>query len=125
MRNTESHPASGMTSFNIPEIPAMTVPTYSLDDQGRFIIDQYNQSSLFSSFLPGIAGENGIPLWAFYVNRGQGVISFGIRNKDSAILEFFPADKAYQLVTSRGFRTFLKISKGQKTIFYEPFQQTE
>ncbi len=103
----------------------MTLPVYSLDDQGRCVIDQYNESSLFSSFLPGIAGENGIPLWAFYVNRGQGVVSFGIRNKDAAILEFFPADKAYQLVTLRGFRTFLKVHRGSKTAFHEPFQRND
>lgn len=96
---------------------------YYVDQDGNFIIDNYNCSPLFSSFLPGIAGEKGIPIWAFYVNRGQGIISFGTRDKDGSILEFYPADKAYQMVTLRGFRTFLKINKNNKTTFYEPFQK--
>lgn len=47
-----------------------------------------------------------------------------MRNKDGAMLEFYPADKAYQLTASRGFRTFLKITEGGKTTTYEPFQRT-
>jgi hypothetical protein len=94
--------------------------SYNFED-GRFVIDQYNDLIPFASFLPGIAGVSGRPAWAFYVNRGQAVASFGVRNKDGAFLEFFPADKAYQLTPSRGFRTFLKIADGGQT--HEPFQR--
>jgi len=100
----------------------MKAPPYAFDPSGRFVIENYNDSASFASFLPGIAGENGIPLWAFYVNRGQGVVSFGVRNKDGAILEFYPADRAYQHVTLRGFRTFVRGRKGTAAFAHEPFQ---
>ncbi|MBD3271384.1 MAG: hypothetical protein GF384_02450, partial [Elusimicrobia bacterium] len=94
---------------------------YILDDSGGFIIENYNQAKPLSSFLPAIAGLYGCPMWVFYVNRGQGISSMGIRNKDNAILEFFPANRAYQLASLQGFRTFIKIGSGNP-IFYEPFQ---
>ncbi len=100
----------------------MTIkPQYSFDGDQVFVIDQYNDAAPFASFLPGIAGVTGIPAWVFYVNRGQAIASFGVRNKDGAMLEFFPADKAYQLTASRGFRTFLKISDGDNIVTHEPF----
>ena len=85
----------------------------------RFWIENYNKQKPFSSFLPGVSGRNGIPLWAFYVNRGQGISSFGLRDKNGAILEFFPANAAYTYVDRIGFRTFIKTNKG----VYEPFHQ--
>ncbi|MFZ2407484.1 MAG: hypothetical protein WAW41_20290, partial [Methylobacter sp.] len=101
----------------------MNQTNYVLADN-RFVIDQYNDLAPFASFLPGIAGALGHPAWAFYVDRGQAVASFGVRNKDGAFLEFFPADKAYQLTPSRGFRTFLKIADGGRIILtHEPFQR--
>ncbi len=96
---------------------------YHLYSDGRFAISHYNQKKPFSNFLPGIAGFYGTPLWVFYVNRGQGVVSFGTKNKDNAILEFYPANKACQMVTSVGFRTFIKFVRGEKTFFYEPFKE--
>ena len=106
---------------------------YKLCVDGRFVIRNYNQKKPFSNFLPGIAGLYGTPMWVFYVNRGQGVASFGTKNKDNAILEFFPANKAYQMVTSTGFRTFIKILKSDgramsgksraQDPFYEPFKE--
>jgi len=97
---------------------------YSLKDDGRFIIENYNFSKPFSSFFPGIAGLYGIPMWVFYVNRGQGICSFGINSKDQPILEFLPANKAYQMVFQRGFRTFIKIKDKNKIVYYEPFQNS-
>jgi len=91
---------------------------YSLKDDGSFQIQNYNQAYPFSNFLPGIAGPYGIPLWVFYVNRGQGIVSFGLKDKDHSIAEFFPANKAYSFVSSFGFRTFIKT--GSK--IYEPFE---
>lgn len=68
----------------------------------------YGKESCFASFLPGLAGIKGIPIWCFYVNRGQAVVSFGVDHKDHAIMEFYPAHMAYQNVKRTGFRTFIK-----------------
>ena len=89
---------------------------YRLENQ-TFKIENYHQKRPFSSFLPGIAGVNGIPLWAFYVNRGQGISGFGLQDKNHPIMAFTPANKAYESVSTSGFRTFVKID-GQG---YEPF----
>ena len=93
---------------------------YFLDDSGRFVIKNYQQQKTFASFLPGIAGKFGIPIWAFYVNRGQGIASFGSRNKDHAIMEFYPANKSYQNTATKGFRTFIKLIAEDKV--YEAFR---
>ncbi len=90
---------------------------YSLSREGSFTVNDYGKAFPFSNFLPGVAGEWGIPLWVFYVNRGQGVVSFGIQDKDHAITEFYPANKAYSVVSYTGFRTFIKVNRD----FYEPF----
>ncbi|MFW6267007.1 MAG: hypothetical protein ACOC2S_01530 [Halanaerobium sp.] len=94
--------------------------TYSLNEEGQFIIKNYQEQKTFASFLPGIAGKFGIPIWAFYVNRGQGIASFGSRNKDNAIMEFYPANKSYQNVATKGFRTFIKLKDENKV--YEAFK---
>ncbi len=96
-------------------------PKYYLNDNGEFIIENYNYAKPFASFFPGIAGEHGIPMWLFYVNRGQAIISFGIKNRDHSILEFLPANKAWESVPLLGFRTFIKILSPKDNIFYEPF----
>lgn len=77
------------------------------DEHGRFILRSYDQAYPFSSFLPGIGGLHGIPMWVFYANRGQAITSFGVQSKDHPIMEFQPANKAYQLTATLGFRTFL------------------
>lgn len=55
---------------------------HGFDERGRFYIENYNVFRPFASFLPGIAGQKGIPLWVFYVNRAQCVSSFGFQDKD-------------------------------------------
>lgn len=95
------------------------MPNYSFEKE-EFIIEQFDQAKPFSSFLPGLAGLKGIPMWTFYANRGQAVCSFGIRDKNSPIMEFSPANIMYQSVSMKGFRTFVKL-EGADTI-YEPFQ---
>ena len=77
------------------------------DELGRYVLKNYDHQRPFSSFLPGIAGLQGIPMWVFYVNRGQGVCSFGVENKDHPILAFQSANTAYQNTALDGFRTFL------------------
>ncbi len=98
-----------------------TASKYRLENDGAFCIEGYNLTRPWASFFPGIAGLFGIPLWVFYVNRGQCISSFGIRSKDEAIMEFLPANKAYQLTPSQGFRTFIKVKDRTKALFYEPF----
>ena len=78
------------------------------DEQQRFILTDYASARPFSSFLPGLAGPQGVPLWVFTVNRGQAIASFGVESKDHPIVEFQPANKAYQLTPYLGFRTALR-----------------
>ena len=87
-----------------------------------FVIENFNQARPFSSFLPGIAGEFGKPMWVFYTNRGQCVSSFGIRNKGSTMLEFYPANRAYAATPLVSFKTFLRFRKGGQWRLYEPFR---
>src|SRR5882672_1798627 len=94
---------------------------YGLSSDGSFIIEDFQQEKVFANFFPGVAGLYGIPMWAFYVNRGQAISSFGIESKDKSILEFQPANKAYRLTSIQGFRTFLKVASGTHSKFYEPF----
>ncbi len=86
-----------------------------------YVIEDYDKCPPFSSFLPGLAGVRGIPLWVYYTNRGQGINSFGIHNKNNAIMEFNPANTAYENTPLKGFRTFVKCN-GQ---YFEPFSVTE
>ncbi len=94
---------------------------YYLDEENRFVIENYNWAKPFSNFFPGIGGKWGIPSWVFYVNRAQGISSMGIRDKDSAIMEFFSFNKACQMVGNQGFNTFLKIDNK----IYEVFKQSD
>jgi hypothetical protein len=97
-------------------------PRYNLLPSGDFVIENYNEAKPFASFFPGVAGPHGIPMWVFYVNRGQCVCSIGTEDKDHAIMEFLPANRAYQLTSQQGFRTWLKVGEGKKIRIYEPFQ---
>ncbi|MBR4707880.1 MAG: hypothetical protein IKP29_07490 [Pseudobutyrivibrio sp.] len=83
------------------------------------VIENYGKKSAFSSFLPGIAGIKGTPMWAYYVNRGQAIVSFGVQDKDHGIMEFYPAHTAYQMVSRTGFRTFLKVDGKYQEAFKE------
>jgi len=86
-------------------------------ENDKYVIENYDKAPTFSSFLPGLAGIKGIPLWVFYTNRGQGINSFGINDKSNAIMEFNPANTAYENISLKGFRTFIKINGD----VYEPF----
>jgi len=95
---------------------------YQLDDHGCFVLQNYNQAKPFSNFFPGVAGLWGVPMWVFYVNRGQCISSFGIESKDKAMLEFLPANKAYSATPLQGFRTFVKVQRAGRVVTWEPFQ---
>jgi len=92
---------------------------YFINDKDSFVIKNYQNKPTFSSFLPGIAGKLGIPMWVFYVNRGQAIASFGTKDKDNSIMEFYPANKSYSNVSLNGFRTFIKLDNN----VYEPFRE--
>lgn len=87
------------------------------DEKNRFIIPDYQNKPTFSSFLPGIGGEMGVPMWCYYNNRGQAVCSFGVSDKDHAIMEFCPAHVAYRDVSRTGFRTFCKVNGQYRELF--------
>lgn len=89
---------------------------YTLSGE-KFIIEDYTQMPAFSSFLPGLAGIQGIPVWTFYTNRGQGINSFGIHHKGNAMMEFNPANTAYENTPIKGFRTFVRADGA----YFEPF----
>jgi hypothetical protein len=95
--------------------------SYTFDPQNRFNLHNYTALPPFSSFLPGIAGQLGVPMWVFYVNRGQAITSFGVESKDHPLMEFQSANKAYQRTPYEGFRTFIRWTKGENAGFYEPF----
>src|SRR3989338_459908 len=89
----------------------------------EFLIEGYSHARPFASFLPGIAGLWGVPMWVFYVNRGQAIAGFGIQDKEHPIMEFLPANRAYRTIPLHGFRTFLKFP-GRRGEVYEPFGLT-
>lgn len=100
--------------------------SYYINDKEEFVIEDYNRKKTFSSFLPAVAGLYGKPMWAYYVNRGQCMATFGVNNKDYSIMEFQPANKAYRQTALQGFRTFFKVKKaGGEEVFYEPFRNLQ
>ncbi len=88
-------------------------------------INNYQKEKPFSSFLSGVSGKMGIPMWAFYVNRGQLISSFGVRDKNGAIAEFYPANLAYHYTPLSGFRTFIKVNERVFECFKESNVQQE
>ncbi|MCG2766893.1 MAG: hypothetical protein L6435_00710 [Anaerolineae bacterium] len=95
---------------------------YYFDSDNRFVVENYNWAKAFSNFFPGIAGKWGIPMWIYYVSKAQAICSMGIQDKDHAILEFLSFNKACQVVSKEGFRTFVRLDGGP---VYEPFQKRE
>jgi len=78
------------------------------DEAGRYILKNYDSQTPYSDFLPGLAGIYGKPLFAFFVNRGQGIASFGVESKNKPIMEFLSANNAYQASPFVGFRTLIQ-----------------
>lgn len=93
---------------------------YFTEENGKFVIENYNWAKSFTDFFPGIAGKLGIPMWVYFVSRGQAISSMGIRDKNSPIMKFRSFNDALQSVSTRGFRTFIKTGKN----IYEPFRKT-
>ena len=78
-------------------------------NEGDFILEDFDRAVPFSSFLPGLTGEDGRPMWAFYTNRGQALGSLGINSKSEAIIEFNPACTEDENTALKGCRTFVYI----------------
>lgn len=98
-------------------------PRYQIASDGAFVVRDYHRARPFSSFLPGVAGLWGIPLWCYYVNRGQVVACFGTQNKDHAIMQFESANLHHRRIGTEGFRTLIRVRRGDgDPRFYEPFQ---
>jgi hypothetical protein len=94
---------------------------YFFDEANHFIISDYQNQRPFASLLPGLGGSLGIPMWIFYVNRGQCIAGFGVEDKNHSIMEFQPANKAYRSTSILGFRTFIKLDRKGDIAVYEPF----
>jgi hypothetical protein len=89
------------------------------DNMKTYRVENYQKQKPFSGFLPGISGALGIPMWVYYVNRGQGVATFGIRDKNGSLMEFYPANLSYTYTAINGFRTFIKVNGVVKELFLE------
>lgn len=93
------------------------------DNPAYFRQEAYSCAAPFSSFLPGIAGLYGKPLWCYYVNRGQAVACFGTQDKDHGIMPFQSANLHYARVEQEGFRTLVRWQDAEGAWQgYEPFR---
>jgi len=88
-------------------------------ENDKFVIRNFDRQRSFFSFLPGVAGKDGIPLWAFYTNRGQGIAGFGVCDKATPITAFNSACIAEADVVLNSFRTYIKID-GKTIPCFEP-----
>jgi hypothetical protein len=111
--NNATNTIDSNTTLPSENYPQYTSSSYShlFDNMGRYIFEDYDAQTVFSDFLPGLAGVYGKPLYAFYINRGQAIAAFGVKSKQYPILEFESANKAYQSTALLGFRTFLQGSR--------------
>lgn len=93
-----------------PSNATMSAPKSDVkfDNRGRWILEDFDTKKAHSNFLSAIGGKWGVPTWAFLVNRGQALSSFGLTNKDGEIMPFQTAEAAYADVPTKGFRTFVK-----------------
>jgi len=98
----------------------MAASQYHLNADGSFIIEDFQHAKILPIFSWG-GGFIRHSHVGILCQPGAGHSLIGIESKDRAILEFQPANKAYRLASTQGFRTFLKISGGKSLKFYEPF----
>jgi hypothetical protein len=97
------------------------VPRFKFDPaMSVFRLEGHNHARPFSGFLPAIAGEWGVPAWAFYVSRGQALAGAGAGDRAGQILELYSFNKACTRVEMEGFRTFLRLDGANLP---EPFRR--
>ena len=69
------------------------MPTGAFDELKRFKMAGFQKQRPFSSFLPGIAGRMGVPLWAFYDGNVTQAARLAKRNRT----EFYKLLQRHQL----------------------------
>ncbi|KAL3927844.1 MAG: hypothetical protein SGPRY_002646 [Prymnesium sp.] len=115
--STPSHPnlASPSAALSL-RVSKDAHDTRIFDESGRYIMHDFDKVKPMANFLPGVGGLWGVPMWTFYVNRGQALATFGVKDKDGGLLLFQTAEKTYQVTPYVGFRTLLKGTRasGQK-----------
>jgi hypothetical protein len=74
------------SSYEVPGPAFMEEST--LDTNGAYVMKDFDKRKPMANFLNGIGGVWGIPMWAFYVNRGQ-VISICLLLSLSLLSSFF------------------------------------
>ena len=99
-----------ISQVNLKYLELHITKKFNILERKMYKQNNYQVKKPFSSFLSGISGKNGIPMWAYYINRGQVISSFGLENKNGSMMEFYPANKAYKNIFKYGFRTFLKLN---------------
>lgn len=99
--------------------------SYYKYENDEFVIKNYQNVKTFSNFLPAIAGIDGKPLWAFYANVGQVMAGFGVNSKDTPITPFDSANLAYMNLSTRSFRTFIKVDNKVFQPFFEANESQE
>lgn len=83
--------------------------SHAFDTFGRYIMHNYDEDKPMADFLPALGGIWGYPMWAFYVNRGQGITAFGINNKDGGIAKFNTAEKGNFCCLSRSMTYLIQL----------------
>lgn len=123
--NGNENPSNTTTGVNDDTvIPKMLNASYASQFYDRaqrvYRIEQYDTQPVFTNFLPGIAGYYGIPMYVFYINRGQAIASFGLQSKQYPMQEYHAANVAEQVTPWTGFRTWIQIASADRRVL-EPF----
>jgi hypothetical protein len=66
--------------FYLSEFSPVLQDSNSNFDNQRFILRNFDKTRPMANFLHGLGDVWGIPMWAFYVNRGQGESSLLFRS---------------------------------------------
>ena len=62
-----------MSSAKVAPLLHQSMPEEEVmfDRLGRYVMHNYDKKKPMSNFLSGLAGLWGVPMWTFYVNRGD------------------------------------------------------
>jgi hypothetical protein len=60
-------------TVSLPILQSTTSNDPIFDYLGRYVMRNYDQKKPMANFLSGLSGYWGVPMWTFYVNRGQGI----------------------------------------------------
>ena len=76
-----------ISQVNLKYLELHITKKFNILERKMYKQNNYQLKKPFSSFLSGISGKNGIPMWAYYINRGQVISSFGLENKNGSMME--------------------------------------